>query len=195
MKTTPGKIDKHILQRLKDSDEGAFETIFWRYNPHVFNFIHSLTYDKVLAEDLTQNVFLKIWERRASIKPEEGFESYLFTIARNMVYKETEKRLLSERFMDSMNGQENIDGQLEARIGVESLREYVDELIEQMPPARRNIYRLSRKQHLSNKEIAAQLALSEKTVETQLYRALHFLRLKLADEMTAIALLFLSLNS
>ena len=53
---------------------------------------------------------------------------------------------------------------------------------------------MSRKQHLTNKEIATQLSLSEKTVETQLYRALHFLRSKLANEIVALALFFLSYN-
>ncbi len=96
------KIDKHTLLLLQRGDEKAFEAIFWKYNPRVFHFIYSLLYDRTLAEDLTQNVFLKIWERHEDIQPEEGFEAYLFTIARNMVYKETEKRLHLERFLDSI---------------------------------------------------------------------------------------------
>lgn len=192
MKSFSDKIGKQVLQRLKNGDEGAFDTVFWSYNSHVFHFIDSLLYDKTLAEDFTQNVFLKIWERRESINPEDSFESYLFTIARNMVYKESEKRLLSERFLEYIGNQQDFDGQLEAKIDAESLREYVDELVEQMPPSRRNIYYLSRKQHLTNKEIAKQLSISEKTVETQLYRALQYLRVKLADEITVLALLFIS---
>ena len=192
MKSSSDKIGKQVLQRLKNGDEGAFDTVFWSYNSHVFHFIDSLLYDKTLAEDFTQNVFLKIWERRESINPEDSFESYLFTIARNMVYKESEKSLLSERFLEYIGNQQDFDGQLEAKIDAESLREYVDELVEQMPPSRRNIYYLSRKQHLTNKEIAKQLSISEKTVETQLYRALQYLRVKLADEITVLALLFIS---
>ena len=192
MKSSSDKIGKQVLQRLKNGDEGAFDTVFWSYNSHVFHFIDSLLYDKTLAEDFTQNVFLKIWERRESINPEDSFESYLFTIARNMVYKESEKRLLSERFLEYIGNQQDFDGQLEAKIDAESLREYVDELVEQMPPSRRNIYYLSRKQHLTNKEIAKQLSISEKTVETQLYRALQYLRVKPADEITVLALLFIS---
>ena len=192
MTSSSDKIGKQVLQRLKNGDEGAFDTVFWSYNSHVFHFIDSLLYDKTLAEDFTQNVFLKIWERRESINPEDSFESYLFTIARNMVYKESEKRLLSERFLEYIGNQQDFDGQLEAKIDAESLREYVDELVEQMPPSRRNIYYLSRKQHLTNKEIAKQLSISEKTVETQLYRALQYLRVKLADEITVLALLFIS---
>jgi len=185
------KIDTHTLSLLQKGDEKAFDAIFWKYNSRVFHFIHSLLYDKTLAEDLTQNVFLKIWERHQDIKPEEGFEAYLFTIARNMVYKETEKRLLSERFLDSIK-QTDADKHFEIDVDTESLKEYIDELVELLPSSRKKIYLMSRKQHLTNKEIAAQLSLSEKTVETQLYRALHFLRSKLTNEMITLALFFLS---
>ena len=187
------KIDTHTLSLLQKGDEKAFDTIFWKYNSRVFHFIHSLLYDKTLAEDLTQNVFLKIWERHQDIQPEEGFEAYLFTIARNMVYKETEKRLLSERFLDSIK-QTDANNHVELDVDTESLKEYIDELVEQLPSSRKRIYLMSRKQHLTNKEIASQLSLSEKTVETQLYRALHFLRSKLSNEIVALALFFLSSN-
>lgn len=132
------KIDTHTLSLLQKGDEKAFDTIFWKYNPRVFHFIHSLLYDKTLAEDLTQNVFLKIWERHQDIKPEVSFEAYLFTIARNMVYKETEKRLLSERFLDSIK-QTDADNHFEIDINTVSLKEYIDELVEQLPlPAKKS---------------------------------------------------------
>lgn len=110
-----------------------------------------------------------------------------------MVYKETEKRLLSERFLDSIK-QTDADKHFEIDVDTDSIQEYIDELVEQLPSSRKKIYLMSKKQHLTNKEIAAQLSLSEKTVETQLYRALHFLRSKLANEIVALALFFLSSN-
>ena len=91
------KVDGHLLIDLKNGDEKAFETLFWKYNEHVYHFIYSLLYEKSMAEDLTQNVFLKIWEKHETIDVEQNFDAYLFTIARNLVYKETENRLLSEK--------------------------------------------------------------------------------------------------
>ena len=81
------KVDGHLLIDLKNGDEKAFETLFWKYNEHVYHFIYSLLYEKSMAEDLTQNVFLKIWEKHETIDVEQNFDAYLFTIARNLVYK------------------------------------------------------------------------------------------------------------
>lgn len=97
------KMDGNLLIDLKNGDEKAFETLFWEYNQHVYHFVYSLLYDKSMAADLTQNVFLKIWEKHETIDPEQNFDAYLFTIARNLVYKETENRLLSEKLTESHN--------------------------------------------------------------------------------------------
>lgn len=192
-KHTTKTVSKDILIRLKNGDKTAFESVYWTYNSYIFNFISSLLYDKSLAEDLTQNVFLKIWEKHETIDPAQAFDAYLFTIARNLVYKDSESRLLFETAIVVLNRQSfESDTLMEEKIEAESLREYIDSLIEQLPPARKNIFQLSRQKHLSNKEIAEKLSLSEKTVETQLYRALQFLKQRLSsDNLLAILLLLL----
>lgn len=195
-KNTSRHIDEELLHRLKSGDEVAFDSLYWAYNSHLFNFVHSILYDKSLAEDLTQNVFLKIWEKREGIIPEQGIDAYLFTIARNLVYKETEKSLLSSAVMELLSGQmSDMDSLTEQNIEAESLQQYIQRLVEQMPAARREIFKLSRYEHLSNKEIALRLNLSEKTVETQLYRALSFLKQHLsAGGVMALALFFMLSN-
>ena len=82
-----------------------------------------------------------------------------------------------------------VEKQLEAN----SQRDYILQLIEELPPARKTIFTLSRFEHLSNKEIACRLSISEKTVETQIYRSLQFLREKLSsDTFLACFLIFLA---
>lgn len=189
------KVDKDIIVNLKNGDEGAFEVLFWKYNTYIYHFVYSLLYDKSLAEDLTQNVFLKIWEKHEHIDPEQSFDSYLFTIARNLVYKETENRLLSESLTEHIERRLlDTDTLTEERIDAESLREYIDSLIEELPPARREIFCLSRKEHLSYKEIAICLSISEKTVETQVNRSLHYLRNKLSSDNILVVLLLVLIN-
>ncbi|MCD7936927.1 MAG: sigma-70 family RNA polymerase sigma factor [Tannerellaceae bacterium] len=172
--------DKKWLYLLKQSDVKAFDVIYWKYNAWIYNFIHSCLFDTAVSEDLTQTVFLKIWEKRRVIDPELNFESYLFTIARHLVYKETENRLASAEIMGELNWQiPDPSPSTEEIAETNSLYTYILEIAGTLPPARKEIYLLSREHHLTNKEIAAKLDISEKTVEAQLSKALRLIREKL----------------
>ncbi len=185
-------IDILTLTSLKQGSTKAFETIFKKCNAKVYNFVLSTLYDKNLAEDVTQAIFLSIWEHRENIDPQKNFESYLFKTARNMVYRQTEKMLLAYRYEEhiKMNISEE-DFSPEENLEASSLEELIMELINKLPEARRKIFLLSLKGELSNKEIAEQLFISEKTVETQIRRSLEFVRGKLKNHITMIYLLSL----
>ena len=105
------------------------------------------------------------------------------------------QRLLSEKLTESLQRQlSDADSLTEERIDAESLREYINSLIEELPPSRREIFRLSRHEHLSYREIAERLSISEKTVETQVNRALRFLRDRLSSNCLLAALLLFLIN-
>lgn len=193
MKNKTPNIEKGTLIQMSRGDESAFDSIYWAYNSYIYNFIYSLLYDKSMAEDLTQTVFLKIWERRKDIDPEQHFEAYVFTIARHLIYKETENRLFSEQFMEVLSTRADCDVSTENLIEAKFVQEYIDTLIENLPPSRREIFKLSRYLHLSNKEIANRLSISEKTVETQIYRSLCYLKQRLSThEGVGVLLLLLA---
>lgn len=190
-------VPKNILLRLSNDDEKAFEFIYWKYNAHVYNFANSLLYSPKIAQDITQNVFLKIWEKRHEINPEQNFNAYLFTIARNMVYKETEQKLLSEQSLRQLQEEEDVlDMSTIQTLDYHFTEELCRSLVEELPPARREIFKLSRFERLSNKEIALRLPISERTVETQLYRATRFLKRKLlSDEGLGLLILLFIIQS
>lgn len=189
-------VPKNILLRLSNDDEKAFEFIYWKYT-HVYNFANSLLYSPKIAQDITQNVFLKIWEKRHEINPEQNFNAYLFTIARNMVYKETEQKLLSEQSLRQLQEEEDVlDMSTIQTLDYHFTEELCRSLVEELPPARREIFKLSRFERLSNKEIALRLSISERTVETQLYRATRFLKRKLlSDEGLGLLILLFIIQS
>ena len=188
---------KNILLRLSNDDEKAFEFIYWKYNAHVYNFANSLLYSPKIAQDITQNVFLKIWEKRHEINPEQNFNAYLFTITRNMVYKETEQKLLAEQSLRQLQEEEDVlDMSTIQTLDYHFTEELCRSLVEELPPARREIFKLSRFERLSNKEIALRLSISERTVETQLYRATRFLKRKLlSDEGLGLLILLFIIQS
>lgn len=169
--------DQLLLQQIKEGDKRAFEIIYLKYSAKLYNFVVSLLHDRTIAEDITQTCFLKIWEKRTNIDLEKSFSSYLFTIARNDVYKETERLVQASKYFEKVQSKsDELDEDTINKINALFLESHIDKLIEKLPPARREIFILNRKHHLTNKEIAQKLNISEKTVEVQMYRAMRFLK-------------------
>ncbi len=196
MEDTNKHIGKEVLIRLKTGDYAAFEELYWIYNRRLYNFILSVLFDKSMAEDITQTCFLKIWENRKNIDEEKGFTSYLHTIAKNLVYRETERELLKSRFLTMLQErQEKPDNTTQDTIDANLLQDHINQLIEKLPPARKEIFIMSKLQGLSNKEIAEKLSISEKTVETQVYRSIQFLKQYFKDYFILIGLFFLASHS
>lgn len=181
-----------LLQRLRAGSGKAFECIWERHSGHVYNFVSSMIFDKSSAEDIVQEVFLKVWEKRADIDSGRNFEAWIFTIARNLVYRHTRAMLMNSGFISSslMSMKDEDKSTLES-IDLDFTSEHLNEAISQMPPARRNIYILNKLYGMSIKDIAERQGLSAKTVENQLYQAGLFIRKKMKHFMRVLAFLWI----
>ena len=186
-------IDSTMLHRLKTGDEDAFEYIFRKYNGKIYHFAEATLYDKSLAEDVTQNVFLAVWEHRQDIVPEKNFQAYLYTIAKNLVYRETEKKLLAFRYQEHIHKAppNEEDFSTDETIDAHSLEEMILRLVDKLPEARRKIFLLHFTEDLSNKEIAKKLSVSEENVEMQVRRSLDYLRRHLREYIALAGFLYL----
>lgn len=182
-------IDQDMLLRLKSGDQGAFKFIFNKYYNRIYTFALNTLYDKTFAEDIAQSVFLTLWEHRHEINEEKNIVSFLYTITKNYVYRQTERLLLKLKYEEYIKDNQEI-----AIIAIEDdvnkgfIEDILSKLIEELPPARRKIFLLSRKQYLTNREIAKRLSISEKTVETQIRRSLLFLKEKMQYYLTLLLL-------
>ena len=160
--------EKLLVKRLKAGDMDAFELLYQKYIGKVWNFTHTLLKDKSLADDISQNVFMKLWEKRDYLNEERSLGAYIFTIEKMVLHGKyiaaTQTRLT---LLDNSSIEE-----LDARF----MTDYVNDILIQLPAARREIFVMSKLQGLSNKEIAQKLGIAEKTVETQLYRANNFVK-------------------
>lgn len=186
--------DIAILNSLKLGDNKAFEMVFRKYNKRIYSFVVSTLFDKDIAEDITQSVFLSIWEHREKIDTSKNFQAYVFTIAKNMVYRHTENMLRNYRFEEYVRMYVNHnDTSQEERIDASLLEQEIMRMIEQLPEARKRIFIMSFKEELTNKEIAEQLSISPKTVDTQIRRSLDFIRKNLKSSISAIALFHIML--
>lgn len=172
-------ISSNLLRLLQKGDEKAFEYLFHHYYNQIYTFVLNTLFNKTFAEDIAQSVFISLWEKREMIDPEANIAPLLYTIARNHVYRQTEQLLLKYRYeqYQQENMYESTD--IEEDVNSRFLENILSGFIEKLPSERRRIFLMSRKENLSNKEIASRLDISEKTVETQIRRSLIFLKEKM----------------
>lgn len=170
--------DKKLFERLKRGDRSAFDALYDSRAAQVYGFFRRTLFDKSLAEDLTQEFFLRLWKYRETIDTDRNFDAWLFTVARNLVYREGRQMLLADEY--SRHQQIDEDSHMDSTGDVVDYvfaSEFVERIIETMPPARREVYRL-KQQGFSVGEIAERLGIAYKTAETQLYNANQFMREK-----------------
>jgi len=181
--------DVALVKSLSKGNVLAFNTLFRKYSNRLYYFAFGYLKSEVESEEVVQEVFTKIWEKRSEIKQELSFKSYLFTIAFNIIRKHFRtKAYLSEYLKSGISSDQ--DMQTSEKITFNSLRSYISELIDKMPERRKEIFLKSRFEGLSIKEIAEELKISHKTVENHLTSALKFIRTNLNRESIPVFLFF-----
>lgn len=163
------------LTALKNGEVKAFDTLFISYFGKVKCFIKGLLKSEVDAEDLAQDIFIKLWINHASLDPEKSINAYLYTMARNAAFNFLKHKFVLETYASDYTISDNPDTPDELLYAKE-IALLIEMAVCQMPEQRRRIYRLSRNEAVSNDEIAACLNISKKTVENQLSLALQDLR-------------------
>lgn len=162
-------------------DQDTFEQLFKTHFVHLCNFAYQYTNDTDAAKDITQKVFIHLWENRTQMDPQKALKSYLFTSVRNRSLnyirdnKKYRSRLLDVEIEDLDLTFEEDD------LALEELKEKVQEALAELPEKCRQVFEMSRFQHMKYKEIAEELDLSVKTVEAHMSRALKGLKEHLKD--------------
>jgi len=170
--------EKEELDLLRNASKKSFDILYHRYSGKLYNFVMKVSRgDSYTAEELVQRTFIKVWETKEYINPEKSFISYLCTIAKNMLLNEYEHQTIQFIYEEYIKVKTaDNDNSTENEVDKMLLEEYIDKLADELPPKRRQIFILSRKEGLSNKVIAKQLNISESTIETQLSKALEFMK-------------------
>lgn len=184
-----------VIKDLKRGSGEAFEIIYNRYVGKLYNFMLGITRgDEYMSEEMVQTAFIRLWETRERIDTGKSLISYLATIAKNTLYNKYKRQTVELIYREMVLREETeIDHTTEQQVEGEWLKRSLDDLIDQMPPGRKNIYKLSRQQEMSTKEIAEKLGISVSTVETQLSLATKYMKnelLKHRDKLIFITLLF-----
>ena len=157
---------------LRDGSKAAFDALYNQFVGKVHNFIQKISGDSALAEDITQEVFIKLWRRREELNSALNIESWLFVCAKNQFLNEIRHRRHQDAFAAEIKrmaspAEESTMNQVLFHLAEKSLAD----TIQTMPPQRQKIFLLSKFHGLSAAEIASLLSISERTVENQLYQA------------------------
>ena len=170
--------EERELHDLKNGSEKAFEAIYHRYAGKLYNFCMTISHgDSYMSEETVQSTFVKLWEVRMQIDIHRSILSYLSTIAKNILFNKYQRQTVEFLYHEMiLREQSDLDTQPEREIERKWLENFVDELIGQLPPSRRQIFILNKKKDLSTKQIAEIMNISVSTVETQLSLAMKFMR-------------------
>lgn len=169
-------LESKYLEELGKGDHKAFDMLYIQYSPRLKHFLTGFIKNRDEASDMTQDIFYKIWTNRETISKVDSFKAYLFRMARNMIYDYYEHSLIEENYQQKEQRRSTYDDLIEEELYARELSLLIDIAVEKMPPQRRNIFIMSRKDGLSNEEIAQRLNISKRTVENHMTQALAELR-------------------
>lgn len=168
--------EQEILSEVKAGNSIAFERLYDCYWLKVYDFTKLYITSSSEISEVVQDVFVKVWESRDSFDETRNFDGFLFITTRNIIFNYTRKHFNELSFkMTVLNGLEKAY-EIEEELEAADLKNYIDQLISQLPPQRQRIFRMSREENLTNLEIAERCAVSEKAIERQITLALKFIK-------------------
>ncbi|MFB6230628.1 MAG: RNA polymerase sigma factor [Salinibacter sp.] len=172
-------------RRLKASDRSAYAELFEEMYEPLFRYVRSIVQGPEAARDVTQDVFIRLWDARASLVPERSLEAYLYRMARNRAYNhERTRRTRAEKEEDVRDKSAAQPAPLEPPDAQAAASQFEDRLwqwIGELPDRQREALTLSRFEGLSHDEIAEVMGISPRTVNNHIVRALKHLRERIRD--------------
>ena len=177
-----------LIIALKNDDKVAFEKTYYTYYEKLFNYYKRKTGSEFIAEELSQETFIKFWTYRKTLSEEHSLETQLFRIAKTLFIDALKKRKLEIIYMDEITHLD-ISNDAHNQMDSKEFAKQVDAHINNLPPIRQKVFKMSRLEGLSHNEIANLLSISPKSVNNHITKAIKQLR----ELIVAIILIMLSI--
>ena len=184
--------EKQLLLDIADDNHEAFAKLFDEYYHKIY--YHVLAYAKsaVVAEEVVQDVFVKIWEKRYKLREVESFKDYLFIMSRNEVVSAMRKKINKPIIQLELELVENM--QANNKYDIKEAEAFILKGIDNLPPQQKAVFTLKRIDNLSYEEISEQLGISKNTVKYHLVTALNYLRGYVAQRPELMLITILTLT-
>ncbi len=182
--------DSELAFLIKENDQLAYTEVFLRYSKLLVAHAYRLLGDQDEANDVVQDVFLTLWQKRAHLVLNTSLSSYLYTAIRNRVFNRMSHQKIVARYADSIvNFMETGHAVTDELIRAKELAIIIEQEIAALPPKMREVFLLNKREELSYKEIALKLDITDKTAKQQVYNAVKNLRLKITSIMSILPFL------
>jgi RNA polymerase sigma-70 factor, ECF subfamily len=183
--------DQILIKQLQKGNYLAFNQLYAKYFQKLYGFSSRITGNKADAEEIVQEVFIKVWEIRETLDPEKSFNSLLFTIAKRKIYNKARARIYNQIYVDYMRLHLKCTEELtEQEISFNETQFILNNAISHLPDKRRQIFMLSKIEGLSNKEIALRMNTSVSNIENHINKALKMVRNHMLKNEILIWLIF-----
>lgn len=176
--TTTIPNDQLLLQRIAQGDENALSQLIKIHAKEIYSLAITYLHRPELAEEITQDVFTKLWTTRDRLTGVESLKDYLFIITRNTTFSALRKSLNKEPvdYATPEYAFQDRDERPDRKLEVKEYQSIIDEAIAKLPEKRKKVFQLSREQGMSHAEIAEMLGIKKSTVNDHLTQALNFIR-------------------
>lgn len=172
--------DQELTDLLRLGDRSAYAEIYDRYIFVLLNHTYNKTRNREEAKDIVHEVFAKLWDIKEDLQIKTNLAGFLYTAARNMILNRLTHKTVEDKYFTSiLQFAEQPQTVTDHRLRENQLIAIIEKEIADLPAKMREVFELSRKQHLSHKEIAERLHISEQTVSKHVTNALKILRVKL----------------
>lgn len=188
--------DETLVRYLIKSDHEAFTELYVRYYDRLYNFCYKFIHSKEETEDIIQEIFSKLWTNREEINTQLSFSSYLYTISYNKIknyFRHLDVEYKVKMYLADI--EVNTPDATDDKLLYTEYQHVLKQAINELPPQRQQVFKLSWEDNLSHKEIAKQLGISINTVQQHISLSLKFIRhfFQKNTELNWIILLFLSI--
>jgi RNA polymerase sigma-70 factor (ECF subfamily) len=184
--------DNELVVLLKQDKLRAFKELYGRYWKKLYGEAYKRLKSKESAEEIVQEIFTNLWLKRHSLQITTTVGGYLYSIAGNRVIDRYRQELVRTKYKEAFWAvHSETDNSTEDAIMLRELTYTIETEVRQLPDKCRSVYELSRNEQKTNREIALQLGISEKTVENHLTKALKRLRIGLSHYLMVIMVIML----
>ena len=180
---------KSLLYKTSMHDESAFGKIFRSFSGMVYSFSYKLTRSDYLAEEIVQEVFLKVWTHRESLPQINNFSAYLFTITKNLAFNILKHNLIEEKAKTILYDQRTVSHETEETVIYQDYQQLLNKAINHLPPQQKLVYSMCHQEGLRYKEAAQKLKISQLTVKTHMQQAIRNIKTQFEGLMRVSVLL------